>query len=52
MVGPYNMLLGQHPLYDAKNESYDTANEIFKHAFSEGFPWEARFFSLTITYDN
>ena len=34
------MLLGKHPLYNAEAESYDTANEIFKNCFSEGFPWE------------
>jgi hypothetical protein len=39
-IGPYNMLLGQHSLYDASKESYDTANEVFKNCFSEGFPWE------------
>eukprot|EP01037_Dinobryon_pediforme_P018849 gene18849-19170_t len=39
-IGPYNMLLGKHPLYNAEAESYDTANEIFKNCFSEGFPWE------------
>lgn len=39
-IGPYNMLLGEHSFYKAKQETYDTANEIFKNTFSEGFPWE------------
>mmetsp|Transcript_12597 Transcript_12597/g.18923 ORF Transcript_12597/g.18923 Transcript_12597/m.18923 type:complete len:228 (+) Transcript_12597:38-721(+) len=39
-VGPYNMLLGKHDLYNAEQETYDTANDIFKTCFSEGFPWE------------
>lgn len=39
-IGPYNMLLGKHSLYDATKETYDTANEVFKTCFDEGFPWE------------
>ena len=39
-MGPYNMLLGKHANYDASKETYDTANDIFKTVFSEGFPWE------------
>lgn len=38
--GPYNLLLGKHELYNADAHDYDSANEIFKTCFDEGFPWE------------
>lgn len=40
--GPYNMLLGDmgEKEYMGSKETYDTANEKFKQAFSKGFPFE------------
>ncbi len=38
--GPYNLLLGKHEHFNEEQHDYESANEIFKTCFSEGFPWE------------
>lgn len=38
--GPYNMLLGKIPGYDASQHTFESANKIFSEVFSEGFAFE------------
>jgi len=39
-IGPYNMLLGDIDGYKASANTFESANQIFSKAFSEGFAWE------------
>ena len=39
-TGSYRVLLGKCPHFDSAKETFDSANENFNNAFSEGFAWE------------
>ena len=38
--GTYNLFMHDSPVYDATAESRESADDLFKGTFTEGFPWE------------
>jgi len=39
-VGSYNCLMQNQPLYDSSAHTFKSSHDLFRSAFSEGFPWE------------
>ena len=38
--GNYNTLMQNQPLYDSSAHTFKSSHDLFRSAFSEGFPWE------------
>ena len=38
--GNYNILMQNQPLYDSEAHTFESSHDLFRSAFSEGFPWE------------
>lgn len=38
--GNYNVLMQQQPLYNSETHTFESSHELFRSAFSKGFPWE------------
>lgn len=38
--GNYTVLMQNQPLYDAKNQTFESSHALFRTAFADGFPWE------------
>ena len=38
--GSYNILLQNQPLYNSEAHTFESSHNLFRSAFSEGFPWE------------
>ena len=39
-VGNYNILMQNQPLYNSEAHTFESSHNLFRSAFSEGFPWE------------
>lgn len=38
--GNYNILMQNQPLYNSEGQTFESSHNLFRSAFSEGFPWE------------
>ena len=38
--GSYNILMQNQPLYNSEAHTFESSHNLFRSAFSEGFPWE------------
>jgi len=38
--GNYNILMQNQPLYNSEAHTFESSHNLFRSAFSEGFPWE------------
>ena len=38
--GNYNILMQNQPLYNSEAHTFESSHNLFRTAFSEGFPWE------------
>jgi len=38
--GPYNLLMGESPMYSSKQNTFETSNQLWSRTFPEGFAWE------------
>jgi len=38
--GPYNLLMGELPMYSSKQHTFETSNQLWSRTFPDGFAWE------------